>query len=719
MGIQETLDDAVLSGNGFSDEEFSNEEIRGAAGTDVSATPAGESVGSAFAGALPAALDEGHIVVGSLRRDEGGWARFLTSLATVHTAGVDVDWDAVPATAGPTGPTGFVDLPTYPFQRDRYWLNAPAATGDVTAAGLGAASHPLLNAVVPLADGDGLLLTGRLSLRTHSWLADHAVFGNVLLPGTAFVELALRAGDEVACREVQDLTLEAPLVLPEQGDVQIQLAVDTADPSGRRALRVYARSMPTDEGTGVFSGGEGWARHATAWLAPGDRADSGAVPDGAAGPEGLADLAVWPPADARAVDLSSRYEQLAAQGYEYGPGFQGLTALWRRGDETFAEVRLAEEQRDQADLFGIHPALLDAALHAVVLRDAPASSAAATDGPRLPFAWDGVRLLATGARTLRVRFTPKGEDTVRILAADTAGEPVAVVDSLSLRTVTTEQLAAAAGTNGPRLPLYRVEWQLVAGATAVAGTETAGAAESVEIRADLDGLLLGASVDADGTDGTDDTGEAAEAAEAVEAVEAVDPERAPLPEFVLVHAKDTAAGTGDAPEDVHAAVERALDLVQTWLADPRTEASRLVFVSQCAVHADGVSDTDRNAAAADRPADADPGAGNLADAAVWGLLRTALTEHPGRFALLDVDVDGPDLTAIHAEVLAASVHEPQLALREGALYTPRIVRADLTDSDSDSNTDMRVGSGADVVDPLVGVGGVGTVVVTGGTGTLG
>ncbi|MGW4378182.1 SDR family NAD(P)-dependent oxidoreductase, partial [Streptomyces albidoflavus] len=642
MGIQETLDDAALSGNGL---------------------PAGLSADedSVSDAAFPAVPDGGHVVIGSLRRDEGGWARFLTSLATLHTAGVEVAWDAVPGTAAPAGPVDLLDLPTYPFQRGHYWLNAPAATGDVTAAGLGAPDHPLLSAVVPLADGDGLLLTGRLSLRTHAWLADHAVFGNVLLPGTAFVELALRAGDEAGCGDVQDLTLEAPLLLPEQGDVQIQLVVDAADPSGRRALRVYARPLPADEGTGVLPDGDGWVRHATAWLAP-----------GAAAPEGSADLAVWPPSGATAVDLSSRYAQLASQGYEYGPAFQGLTGLWRRGDEVFAEVRLAEEQREQADTFGIHPALLDAALHAVVLREAPVPAAAEeAAGPRLPFAWDGVRLLATGARTLRVRFTPLGEDTVRILAADTAGEPVAVVESLALRTVTPEQLAAAAGTNGPRLPLHRVEWQPVASAAEVAGAADAETGEGwqVPVRAGLDELLA-------------PTGDAA------------GPNPAPLPGAVLVRAVETPTGTGTAPEEVHAAVERALGLVQTWLADPRTEASRLVLVSRHAVHTEDATG-------------AGPEAGNLAGAAVWGLLRSALTEHPGRFALLDVDADVPDGAVVHPEVLAASEHEPQLALREGALYAPRLVRADLTGTRTETT--------AAPLDPV----GDGTVVVTGGTGTLG
>ncbi|WP_151775829.1 type I polyketide synthase, partial [Streptomyces abyssomicinicus] len=636
MGIQETLDETTSS-------------------------PEPERAEAAATGApdpeqLPA--DAGFVVVGSLRRDEGGWARLLTGAATLHTAGVPVDWTP---TTGVAGPARTVDLPTYPFQRQRYWLDTPAATGDVTGAGLGAVDHPLLNALVPLADGDGLLFTGRLSLRTHPWLADHAVFGTVLLPGTAFVELALRAADEVEYGQVHDLTLEAPLVIPEQGDVLLQMAVDAPDDTGRRALRVYARRLPPDAGAATED--DGWARHATAWLVPAE-ADE---PADSADPGDA--LATWPP-DATPVDLSTRYEQLAAQGYEYGPAFQGLTALWRRGDEVFAEVRLADDQQGQAEHFGIHPALLDAALHAVVLRPtSPAGDAADGEGPRLPFAWDGVRLLASGARTLRVAFTPLGNDTVRLVAADPTGTPVTVIESLALRSVTAQQLAAAARADEPRLPLHHVDW------LPVPTPATGGAPHGADVRASLDDLLHAPDAH---------TGEGATA----------------LPENVLLYATG-ATGPGPAgpdrdPRATSSALRHALHGVQSWLADPRTEGSRLVVVSRHAVAA--------------RPGE---DVADLAGAAVWGLLRTAMSENPGRFALLDVDTT--DLT-VTADVLTALEREPQLALREGVLYAPRVARAVGADSGSDGGDD---GDG-DGDTRTGGLGsGEGTVLVTGGTGTLG
>ncbi|MGW3091798.1 type I polyketide synthase, partial [Streptomyces sp. NPDC001108] len=634
MGIQETVDDALGSG----------------------AAQNGETDGP------PAAL-----VVGSLRRDEGNWRRFLTSVATAHTAGVPVDWTRIPGTAGPAEP---VDLPTYAFQRDRYWLRTPAPTGDVSGAGLGAADHPLLSALVALADGaddGGLLLTGRLSLRSHPWLADHAVLGTVLLPGTAFVEMALRAADECGSDRVDDLTLEAPLVLPEQGDIQLQLVVDGPDENGRRGLRVYARPMA------ATPGGEDehrWTRHATAALVSGAATDGTPAAETAQAP---GHLATWPPEGAQAVALDDRYPQLAAQGYEYGPAFQGLTGMWRSGDEVFAEVRLADEQQDSAERFGIHPALLDAALHAIVVREDGARSDTEASGPLLPFAWDGVRLLATGARSLRVRFSPVGRDGVRILAADAAGAPVATVESLVLRPVAAGQLAEA-GRAAVDRDLHRVDWTPLD--APLTEPEAAGDSPAVVVLGSLGGTLvvpdeLGAPVHPDlpallDTLGTADT-------------EGASPRTVLLP---CPHTNPEAR-----PQAV---LEEVLATVQAWLADERTGAARLVVVTRHAM--------------ATRPGE---DVTDLAAAAVWGLLRAVQSEYPGRFVL--VDVDGSEGSA-GAVVSALASGESQLALRGGEVFVPRLVRA-VVGSGAGAGAGAGAGSGSGVLGG--GVFGGGTVLVTG------
>ncbi|WP_190012541.1 polyketide synthase dehydratase domain-containing protein, partial [Streptomyces griseomycini] len=247
-----------------------------------------------------------------LRADRPETTATTIALGHLHVRGVRVDWAAFFAGSGARR----VDLPTYAFQHQRYWIDMVPLTGDVTAAGLGAPEHPLLGAAVAFGGMDGVLLTGRLSLRTHPWLADYVIQDSVLLPGTAIVELAIRAGDQVGCDLVEELTLEAPLVLPENGSVQIQVWAGAEDASGRRELTLH--SSAGDDGVS-------WTRHATGILRTG-------------GLGGGASLAEWPPAGAKVVDLDGFYDQAAEAGFGYGPVFQGLRAAWRRGDEVFAEV---------------------------------------------------------------------------------------------------------------------------------------------------------------------------------------------------------------------------------------------------------------------------------------------------------------------------------------------------------------------------------------------
>ncbi|GAB3897547.1 hypothetical protein GCM10029964_080590 [Kibdelosporangium lantanae] len=321
-----------------------------------------------------------------LRRGRPEVRSAVTALAELYVAGVDVDWTVL------FGEANQVDLPTYAFQRDRYWLEAPAATGDVTSAGLGTADHPLLGAAVPLASSDAFLFTGRLSVPTHPWLADHAINDTVILPGTAFVELALSAADRVGCVALEELTLEAPLVIPDLG-VQFQLSVGEPDAEGRRALAVHARS---DDGP--------WTRHASGFLGM-----------TAGEPVELA----WPPAG-EPIDLDGRYDRLAASGYGYGPVFQGLRAAWRSGTDLFAEVELSTPDSG----YRLHPAALDAALHLLANEDGPV---------RLPFAWSGVTPHATGASELRVRIQQTGPDEASLTITDTTGTPVLTVASLVSR----------------------------------------------------------------------------------------------------------------------------------------------------------------------------------------------------------------------------------------------------------------------------------------------
>ncbi|MGW7049903.1 type I polyketide synthase, partial [Streptomyces avermitilis] len=193
--------------------------------------------------------------IGSLRRGNHDTHRFLTALAHAHTTGI-----GTPTTwrhhysQTENQPRTHLDLPTYPFQQQHYWLDAPTGAGDVAAAGLEPAEHPLLAATVQLADTDGCLLTGRLSLRSHPWLGDYEVGGAVLLSGSAFVELAVQVGERVGCTRIEQLAVHAPLVLPAGGYVSVQVGVAAADESGRRLVSVYARGGSACGGGGVSGG---------------------------------------------------------------------------------------------------------------------------------------------------------------------------------------------------------------------------------------------------------------------------------------------------------------------------------------------------------------------------------------------------------------------------------------------------------------------------------
>ncbi|MFD5698329.1 type I polyketide synthase [Streptomyces lasiicapitis] len=601
---------------------------------------------------LTAAESDGAVapaLVPVLRKDRPELQSLTMALAELHVHGATVKWDAVFAGHGARR----VELPTYAFQRQRYWLEAASATsGDVTSAGLDSPDHPLLGAAVALADTDTYLFTGRLSVATQPWLADHAFADTVLFPGTAFVELALRAAEQVGCERVEELTIETPLVLPVRGAVQIQLAVGEPDESGARSLNLYSRpedAQPDDP----------WTRHTTGLLS---RDPSSTAPESV-----TADFAVWPPAGAKAIDVTDLYDRFVDVGFTYGPAFQGLRAAWRRGDEIFAEVDLPEAQEGEAARYGLHPALLDASLHTVAFK--PSGS----DGSTLPFSWNGVTLHASGASALRVRLTSVGEDTVSLHVTDTSGALVASVDSLVLRPVAPEQVNSAQ----PHESLYQVEW--VPTAPETSGAATGRWALVGPDQAELTGVLGSADV-------TMDTyPDLAALAEAIDA-------GATAPDVVLAANVSRTGRTRELAQAVREAGHHALDLLKSWLADNRLGASRLVFLTQGAIAAGDDTDV------------ADP-----ASAAVWGLVRSAQSENPGRFVLADLDDQEGSRRILPA---ALTTDEPQIVVRNGTVLAGRLARAAARGSASEQGGARSATTGV-TWDPQ------GTVLVTGAASGLG
>ncbi|MFJ3671578.1 type I polyketide synthase [Streptomyces sp. NPDC090106] len=514
--------------------------------------------------------DTPRTVVSALRSDREETRTFTEALARLHVHGVPVDWR--PAFDG--RPVRRLDLPTYPFQRSRHWLDAPAATAP-SRAGLDPAGHPLLAAALDLPDGAGTLYTGRLTTDGHPWLADHTIAGRVLLPGAALLDLALHAGGRV-----DELTLESPLDLTDTGAVRLQVALGAPDDSGRRPLTVHSRPDHPDSS---------WTRHASGVASDAEQATTTAD-------------AAWPPAGAEPVALGGFYDRLADDGYQYGPAFRLLTAAWRHGDEIHAEVGPVTTTAGTAGAGHVlHPALLDAALHAVVgLVPGPARL-------RLPFTWEGVTVHRRAASTLRVTVRPTGTDTVAVRLADATGEPVADIAALTLRAA--PRAAVPAGH--------------VLGWTSVAATDL----PDEPARA---WTVLGAEGD---------------------------PLRQDLSTVTGRPVGTLAALTGTAPHGPVAAAapdaDTALALLQRWLDEPEAENAQLVIVTRGAVATRADEDVSGTAAA------------------VWGLVRAAQAEHPGRFALLDLPGDAEPAVAATLTALLAS-GEDQIAVRGSELLTARL-----------------------------------------------
>ncbi|MFE9664880.1 SDR family NAD(P)-dependent oxidoreductase, partial [Streptomyces sp. NPDC005955] len=545
----------------------------------------------------------------ALRRKQNEPEAFAGFLGHAYAAGVAVDWEAFYAGVGAQR----VDLPTYAFQRERFWLSPGTITGDVSAAGLVAVDHPVLAGRALIGDRDEWLFTGRISTETQPWTRDHVVMGSVIVPGVALVEMSLAAGRAVDCSVLDELVIETPLALDDTGARQVQIIVGHSDDVGRREFVIFSRP----EGEDVDAQSEATC-HGRGWLA----AESVAAP--------AWDLE-WLPRGADPLSVEELYTRMADIGYDYGPLFQGVVGAWQDGDDVYVDLAFPDEAG--ADDFGIHPGLFDSAVQSSLFGEKP------DDTLVMPFSWNGVQLHRTGVSRARARLTPVGEAAFSIVIVDEQGELVLSMDKLVFRPVDQAQLKRAATAQGS---LYQLDW------TPVTVTQAQSARVAV-----LGGLPL--------------EGEPYEDLAALDRAIAAD---SAVPDFVLT--------VVDAPE-ASSAVGEVLSVVREWLACGALAGSRLVVVTRGAVSVGG-------------------GAADVAQGAVWGLLRSAQSEHPGRFVLVDVEGDQePDWGALLA------VDEPQLAVREGQWLAPRLARSVVGASDAVVRS----------FDPE------GTVVVTGGTGGLG
>jgi acyl transferase domain-containing protein/NADPH:quinone reductase-like Zn-dependent oxidoreductase/short-subunit dehydrogenase/acyl carrier protein len=539
---------------------------------------------------------DGVIFAPALRKDKPEAHAVLAALGALWTRGATVDWAAQYTGTGAVD----IDLPTYAFDHKHYWLTRSGSGGTIRSLGLETADHAMLGPVVQPVDSDSYVLTARISPSTHTWLTDHAVRGVTVVPGSLFVELALKGGSVADTPHIDELIIENPLMLSEGQATQVQVIVSAADESGARAVSVHSR--PTnDDGENE----EAWIRHASGTLS-------------AQVPEPTPVSGSWPPIGAVEIDVSTLYEDLADIGYQYLPSFQNLRAAWHVGDEVVAELAVDNEQASAAANYGLHPVLLDSVFHAL-------GAGELTDGQgQVPFHWSNVSLYTPGARSLRVWVKLIGEDTITITATDQTGAPVAKVESLHLRAFSMEALAAMK-SSGNDDSLLALEW--------VAPEDNDEDAPST------DGWAVvgaGALADALATDGVTAHADLA-------AIETVPP-------VVLVPAT-----TGTAtPDTVRVETLRVLEILQAWLADERFAESQLVVVTKGAA-----------------PVTAGEKVRDLPGSAVWGLVRSAQTENPERFTIVDL---GEKDTTPAAVAAAIATGESQAAVRGGTVLVPRLAR---------------------------------------------
>ncbi|MFF0457528.1 SDR family NAD(P)-dependent oxidoreductase [Nocardia africana] len=581
------------------------------------------------------------VVMAAARRDHDEAVQLSTMVAQAHTSGARVDWTALIRRR----PRRRIPLPTYAFQRRRFWLPDAAESADVRSAGLDRTDHPLVGAAVWLPDADGVVLAGRLSLSSHPWLADHVIGGSVVVPGTAFVELALHAGAMVGCPRTADLIVTAPLIVPATGAVELRVTVSGPDAGDSRQLTVHSRPQHDGEAERAE-----WVRHATGTLVAQAPSSPAHQPD------------TRPPAAAQPVPIDDAYTELAGRGYDYGPAFRGLTALWRHNGEVFAELTLPEQAQSpdgrtteypSAGRFGVHPALLDAVLHALLaagLVDAPAP-----DTILVPYSWENIDIRAVGATSLRARLAVAdagGVDRrITVSLTDSHGAPVVEIGAVTMRPIPVGALGDAAAD---RSGLYRIDWQparpdsvgpSASALAALSGANIAGIPETYTSLAEI-----GVADD--------------------------------LPAAVVWRAPVHIVGDPAAadPGPVRAGVHTTLAMLRSWLAAERVSDLRLVVVTTGGA---GPVGTGTNPAAA----------------AVWGSVRSAQSEHPDRFVLIDEDPAEP----LSADRVAAVLHsgEPQVAVRDGQILVPRLTRAS--------------GPAENPPTPLADA----TVLITGGTGGLG
>ncbi|MGW0495874.1 amino acid adenylation domain-containing protein [Streptomyces sp. NPDC003007] len=552
--------------------------------------------------------DEGPVSwVPSCTPGKNGATVVQRSLAELHVRGVAVDWDGYFAPFG----GGRVALPTYAFQRERFWFEPPFSRE--VGAGLNPTGHPLLGGGVEIAGTELSLFTNVVATDQPEWVQEHRVMDTVLLPGTAFFELIRAAGDAAHEGEwdVSDVVFAWPLVIPPGTPVRLQVTVGQAV-GGSRPVKVYSAPEGADGA---------WQLHVEGSLTPADAADGAAV---TAGP--------LPPGGAEPLDVSALYRELDSVGYGFGPNFQGIKEAWQTEGAVWARVALSESARQSAAGYALHPALLDSAMQSLLMTQRLRNPD--SEDVFVPFEAERLSVRVKGLAEVWVRVAEfelgDGEFWGSLDIHDSDGRHVGHLHRLHARRIDRAVLRrlAAAGVDRFR---FDVDWRHVDtenvelggawGMLAPAGdVPWAREVKTLLARAGIQMIRVQDLEDAEDLDG-------------------------------LVCLWDSDA---QVPDQAHALAARALEQLQEAIG---TEfRTPLVWVTRRAV---GTGADDMVSG---------PGAGPL-----WGLMRTARNEHPElSLRLIDIGGEEADRKALPAALMLEA--EPECAIRDGEVLVPQLLR---------------------------------------------
>jgi acyl transferase domain-containing protein len=276
----------------------------------------------------------------SLRKGREDWPQMLQSLATLYAHGAPVDWAAFDEGYVPAERRRRLDLPTYPFQRQRYWLDVKKPRRRPTAHD----GHRLIGCRLRSPAVKEIVFESQLSAPVAPFLADHQVMGLIVVPATAYVEMALAAAAEAfgpGARTIEDAIIHEALILgkDEERPAQVVLAGNAEE----AAFQIF--SLPAQG-----QHGQAWQLHAAGKIRP----------ERATGNEAELSLADAQGRCREEVAIDEHYRGFERRGIAFGPAFRGVARLWRGADEALGQIQLPATLAAEANAYHFHPALLDA-----------------------------------------------------------------------------------------------------------------------------------------------------------------------------------------------------------------------------------------------------------------------------------------------------------------------------------------------------------------------